>query len=276
MTRTLPHRALATLFTAALAFALPACTCDRADWGNTSNGWDPQPQETPPWSAAGGASWTPDDGSAGAPGSAGATGSAGSTGSGGAAGAVGGSGGGAGSCDGGAPSTPVCQFDNQCGVGGRCRNGACERGCHAAGECGTGQTCAGGFCRTAPPTSTGACVYDADCGAAASCINGVCHARCGATAPCASPADACVAGVCQPDVGPRPQCRGAADCPAGRACVNAVCRASCGADADCCTGSSIGFCRAGVCVTPHEAAPQCHVASDCGAGVDCVDAICGG
>jgi hypothetical protein len=227
-----------------------------------------------------------DGGTAGVTGST-MAGGGGVSGTGGPAGATGttSAGGAGGSCgpDAGAPATaPVCQFDNQCGTNARCRNGACERACTSSLTCGTGQTCTGGYCRTQPTTTTtttttnGACLYDAECGASSTCINGVCHARCQAGATCASAADHCVDGVCQPDVGPRPQCHGATDCAAGRACVNAVCRTACTGDVDCCAGTSGVYCRGGVCVTAHEAAPQCRLANQCGAGADCVDGVCGG
>lgn len=170
-------------------------------------------------------------------------------------------------------AAPVCQFDNQCGPGGRCRNGACEHACATIGDCGTGQVCAEGLCVT-PTTPGGQCVYDRDCGGAASCINGVCHARCPNGVSCAA-GDRCVAGVCQPDTGPRPQCRGSAECPAGQDCVNAVCRTPCETDVECCEGSSGSTCRAGVCVTDHEAAPQCRLASQCAAAQSCIDGMCG-
>lgn len=293
------------LLTAALALPLAACLCPDSDgWSTTENDHYNQQQPPPqytngdPWNnwppygtaAASGADAgglpSSDGGAAGAPGAdagglppsdGGAAGVSGSTM--GAAGTTGTTGVG-GSCgpDAGAPaSVPVCQFDNQCGTNARCRNGACERGCTSSLTCGTGQTCAGGYCQAQPPTTTnGQCVYDAECGASSTCINGVCHARCQAGATCASPADRCVDGICQPDVGPRPQCHGATDCATGRACVNAVCRTACAGDVDCCAGTSGAFCRGGVCVTAHEAAPQCRLANQCGVGADCVDGICGG
>lgn len=171
-------------------------------------------------------------------------------------------------------ATPVCQFDNQCGPAGRCRNGACEHGCGTAADCGTGQTCAGGFCVT-PSTPGGQCVYDRDCGGAATCINGNCRARCTSDESCAASGDRCVAGVCKPDTGPRPQCRASSECPAGQDCINAVCRTPCVADVECCEGTSGSACRAGVCVTEHEVAPQCRLASQCGAAQSCIDGICG-
>jgi hypothetical protein len=57
--------------------------------------------------------------------------------------------------------------------------------------------------------------------------------------------------------------------------VNAVCRTLCAGDVDCCEGTSGSYCRAGVCVTAHEAAPQCRVAPDCGQGQSCIDGACG-
>jgi hypothetical protein len=176
-------------------------------------------------------------------------------------------------CDGGTTThPPVCQFDNQCGTDGRCRDGACERGCTTASSCGTGQVCAQGTCQ-APPGAGGQCVYDADCGGNATCINGVCHAGCTTNAACGA-ADRCVDAVCQPDLGPWPQCHASTDCAPGRACVNAVCRTPCAADADCCAGSSGPYCRDGVCVTAHEAAPQCHVSAECGLAQACLDGAC--
>jgi hypothetical protein len=167
---------------------------------------------------------------------------------------------------------PVCQFDNQCGPGGRCRNGACEHACDAATDCGTGQACTGGRCVT-PSTPGGQCVYDRDCGTAASCINGTCHSRCTGDTGCPA-GDRCVAGVCRADTGPRPQCRASSECPADQACVNAVCRTPCVSDVECCEGTSGSACRAGVCVTANEAAPECRLANQCGAAESCIDGMC--
>jgi hypothetical protein len=186
-----------------------------------------------------------------------------------------GHGGGACGCDAGPKAKPpLCQFDNQCGSRARCRDGACERECRDASTCGTGQVCAEGYCQTVPGGG-GKCVYDRDCGAGATCFDGACHARCGADAPCGD-ADRCVDGVCQPEQGPWPQCLASSECGSGQACVNAVCRTPCDSDADCCTGasgSSGSYCRAGVCVTAHEAAPQCRRSTECGAQA-CIDGAC--
>jgi hypothetical protein len=230
---------------------------------------------------SGGASSGGSGGAAGGGGSSGGTNasSAGSSGSGGAGASAGGGAGGSSSgaggacvCDNGVTThPPVCQFDNQCGSG-RCRNGACERSCTSSTTCGTGLICTAGFCQ-APSGAGGQCLYDKDCGADASCINGFCHARCTGDPGCGA-ADRCVDAVCQPDVGPQPQCRGNAECPKGQECINAICRTPCGADADCCAGSSGPYCRGGVCVTTHEAAPMCKIANDCGLGQSCLDAAC--
>ena len=138
--------------------------------------------------------------------------------------------------------------------------------------CGTGQLCARGYCQT-PTAPGGQCVYDVDCTAAATCINGVCHGRCTADAACPA-TDRCVNFVCQPDDRPRPQCRASSDCAANRACINAICRTPCMGDVDCCAGSSGSYCRGGVCVTTHEAAPQCRLRDQCGGGQSCVDGAC--
>ena len=174
---------------------------------------------------------------------------------------------------------PVCQFDNQCGLHGRCADGECQRACATGAECGTGQLCTQGYCVT-PATSGGQCVYNADCGARRTCINGFCHADCSADSDCpGTGGDHCVAGICQPDTGPHPQCRASADC-AGLhvtddVCVDAVCRTECLSDVDCCVGSSGSICQMGYCVTAHEVTPQCRISPDCGSGQTCLDAACG-
>jgi hypothetical protein len=177
--------------------------------------------------------------------------------------------------------TPVCQFDNQCGLGGRCLDGECQRPCASVTDCGTGQVCAGGFCGTST-TSGGQCVFNADCGAGKTCINGTCHAGCAADADCATQGqahDRCVAGICQPDTSPQPQCRANLDCVGVHVtedvCVDAVCRTPCLSDTDCCVGSSGSVCQMGYCLATQEVAPQCRISGDCGGGKACLDAICG-
>lgn len=173
--------------------------------------------------------------------------------------------------------TPVCQFDNQCGLDGRCADGECQHACTANSGCGTGQVCSQGFCVT-PSTSGGQCVFNADCGAAKTCINGSCHADCQADADCPAH-DRCVAQICQPDTAPQPQCRSNGECVGVHVtedvCVDAVCRTECASDVDCCVGSSGSVCQMGYCVTAHEAAPQCRIDADCGAAKSCIDATCG-
>jgi len=209
-------------------------------------------------------------------------GAAGATGAGGAAGQAG-DGGITPGCDAGTGNchphpTPVCQFDHQCGLTGRCADGQCQRSCESASDCGTGQVCTGGFCG-APTTSGGQCVFNADCGAGRTCINGTCHANCATDVDCpAQGRDRCVGGICQPNTGPSPQCRASADCVGVHVtvddCVDAVCRTPCLSDVDCCVGSSGSVCQMGYCVTAHEVAPQCRISSDCGAGGMCIDAAC--
>jgi hypothetical protein len=184
--------------------------------------------------------------------------------------------GGGGSCH--TRPAPVCQFDHQCGLGGRCLDGECQRACAANTDCGTGQTCTAGFCGT-PTTSGGQCVFNSDCGAGKTCINGICHADCTVDADCpAQGRDHCLGGICQPDTGPSAQCRASADCVGVHVtvddCVDAVCRTPCLTDTDCCVGSSGSVCQMGYCVTQHEVAPQCRISTDCGAGKVCSDAVC--
>ena len=172
---------------------------------------------------------------------------------------------------------PVCEYNHQCGLGGRCLDGECQRPCTTDTTCGTGQVCAQGFCQT-PTTSGGHCVFNTDCsGGNKTCINGVCHANCHADADC-SAADRCVGNICQPYTGPTPQCRATADCAGVHVtedeCVNAVCRTPCFTNDDCCVGSSGSVCQMGYCVTEHEVAPMCRLSNDCGTGRVCIDAAC--
>lgn len=177
-------------------------------------------------------------------------------------------------------STPVCQFNHECGLTGRCIDGECQAGCTVTTDCGTGQVCTAGYCVTST-TSGGQCVFNADCAGSATCINGYCHADCATSADCAAHGqaqDVCVAGICQPSSGPQPQCRASSDCVGVHVtedvCVDAVCRTPCLSDTDCCDGSSGTICQMGYCVTSHEAAPQCHVTTDCSTAQTCIDATC--
>jgi hypothetical protein len=191
------------------------------------------------------------------------------------------SGGGGTGCDAGAGSchtgpTPMCQFDHQCGLTGRCVDGECQQACASSSDCGTGQACTAGFCVTST-MSGGQCVFNSDCSAGNTCINGTCHPACAVDEDCPAH-DRCAAGICQANTGPSPQCRASADCVGVHVteddCVNAVCRTPCLSDTDCCTGSSGSICQMGYCVTAHEVAPQCRVNTDCGAGKICSDAAC--
>jgi len=120
----------------------------------------------------------------------------------------------------------------------------------------------------------GHCVLNADCPAGNTCINGYCHLGCAADSGCGAH-DRCVTGVCQPDDRPRLGCRANSDCTAGEMCVSGVCRTSCGANADCCACTTAIICGpGGYCITPGEAAPQCHLSADCGSTLSCVDALC--
>ena len=58
------------------------------------------------------------------------------------------------------PPPRSVDFNSECGVGARCRNGACERPCATILECGTGDTCLGGFCQP-DPVGGGRCVLNA-------------------------------------------------------------------------------------------------------------------
>jgi hypothetical protein len=173
----------------------------------------------------------------------------------------------------GKPVVPLCTWNHECGNGGRCADGECQRPCTTSSTCGTGATCQAGFCQ--PGGSPGGqCLYATDCSAGSLCINGFCHAGCKADVDCPNRADACTGNVCQPDGRPTPQCRSNLDCAADRECVNATCRTLCASDENCGPACSGTLCREGYCVEPQESAPQCSRNAACGAGHACIDAVC--
>ncbi|MDX2020964.1 MAG: hypothetical protein SF187_12055 [Deltaproteobacteria bacterium] len=166
--------------------------------------------------------------------------------------------------------TPLCQFNHQCGPGGRCFDGACQAACTSSASCGTGDVCLNGFCQ-ADPDGGDACVFSSQCGDGV-CINGTCHAEC--TTSCANAADVCEEGVCKPNRNPSPECKRTIDCAGSGMCVNGVCRTPCADDRSCGAGTSGWLCVRGYCVAPQEVAPQCGNNSHCDADKSCVNAIC--
>jgi len=177
----------------------------------------------------------------------------------------------AGTC--GRPVVPLCTWNHECGTGGRCADGECQRPCTGTSVCGTGDTCQAGFCQPGG-SSGGQCVYAGECNSGSLCINGFCHAGCKMDGDCPNRADACTGGVCQPDGRPTPQCRSNRDCATDRECVNATCRTLCDSDANCGAACSGTLCREGYCVEAQELSPQCSRNATCVAGHACVDAIC--
>lgn len=155
---------------------------------------------------------------------------------------------------GAAPAPVYCRIDAQCGAGGKCVAGSCQRACVTSATCGTGQVCAEGRCQPSP-TAGHECVFSAMCPGNGVCINGHCHAACSADAACARSGDFCDRGLCRPDGRPVPQCTSNATCPAGRMCVDAVCRTPCASDAQCGPGCSGTVCHGGFCVMPEELVP---------------------
>jgi len=57
-------------------------------------------------------------------------------------------------------------------------------------------------------------------------------------------------------------------------CVNGACRSACVTSGDCCLCGDAIVCAGGFCVTPGEAAPVCHVTTDCTGTQSCIDALC--
>lgn len=177
----------------------------------------------------------------------------------------------AGTC--GKPVVPLCTWSRECGTGGRCVNGECQRPCTNSSTCGTGDTCQADFCQPAI-NSGGECLYKTDCSAGSVCINAFCHAGCKVDADCPNRADACTGNVCRPDRRSTPRCRSNEDCAPDRECVNATCRTPCDSDQNCGAACSGTLCRAGYCVQAQEIAPQCSRSATCGAGHTCIDAVC--
>ena len=52
---------------------------------------------------------------------------------------------------------PVCQFNHDCGLTGRCTDGQCQAGCTANADCGTGQVCTAGYCLTSTTSGGQSC-----------------------------------------------------------------------------------------------------------------------
>jgi hypothetical protein len=173
----------------------------------------------------------------------------------------------------GRPTQALCTYSHQCGTGGRCADGECQRPCTSSGTCGTGYTCQTGFCQLSP-VAGGQCLYASDCGSGWQCINGYCHAGCAQDGDCPNHADTCSAGLCRPDGRPTPQCRGNGDCPSDRECVNAVCRTPCDSDANCGSACSGTVFKEGFCVEEQELLAQCLRDSSCASGQVCIDAVC--
>jgi hypothetical protein len=177
----------------------------------------------------------------------------------------------AGTC--GKPVVPLCTWSRECGTGGRCVDGECQRSCANSSTCGTGDTCQAGFCQAAV-NSGGQCLYAADCSAGSECINAFCHGGCKVDGDCPNRADACTGNLCRPDGRSMPQCRSNQDCAPDRECVNATCRTACDSDQNCGAACSGTLCREGYCVQAQEIAPQCTRNATCGAGHTCIDAVC--
>jgi hypothetical protein len=167
-------------------------------------------------------------------------------------------------------------FDRECGTGGQCVDGLCQKACADDTTCGTGRACLNKHCIEKPP-GTGSCVASADCGAGQTCIDSYCHVGCAKDTDCqaVNKNDLCVVNVCRPDEHRVPECKMDADCSGGSDCVNAQCRTFCYADSDCALCMDTTVCLSGYCGTPAEANPQCRLATDCQGGTQhCVDATC--
>jgi hypothetical protein len=152
------------------------------------------------------------------------------------------------------PAPTYCRIDAQCGPGGHCASGTCQRPCTESPACGTGDACKDGFCQPSA-TAGGQCLYRGDCLSGSTCINGFCHPACGKDGDCPNHADACVDGLCRSDLRLIPQCMANAQCSTGRLCVDAICRSPCMTDAQCGPDCSGTVCSGGFCVMPIELEP---------------------
>jgi hypothetical protein len=168
-----------------------------------------------------------------------------------------------------------CIFNRECGGGGVCEDGFCQKACQANANCGTGYSCTGGRC--VPTTGVASCTLNTDCGASQTCINSVCHLGCSKDGECQAnnANDMCLSTVCRADGRRVPECKMNADCTAGRECENAQCRAFCFSSSDCALCTDGNVCNAGYCMTAREVNPQCQLGPDCsGGGLHCIDGAC--
>lgn len=172
--------------------------------------------------------------------------------------------------------TQPCVFNRECGSGGQCVDGLCQRACSDDTSCGTGRACVNKRC-VAKPAGTNGCVTNSQCGAGQTCIDSSCHSGCTKDSECqaVNKNDLCVASVCRPDERRVPECKINADCSGGAECVNAQCRTFCYANSDCALCTDTTACQDGYCMTAAEISPQCRLPKDCNAGAQhCVNAAC--
>lgn len=167
-----------------------------------------------------------------------------------------------------------CVFNRQCGAGGVCQDGRCQKACQDDSACGTGRACLNSRCVPRPPGNA-SCIANSACGAAQTCINSACHLSCTKDSECqaANSRDVCWNGLCRPDETRVAECRMNADCAAGRECVDAVCRDFCWASSDCAGCTDGPVCSGGYCMTAGEANPQCRLSTGCNGG-HCTNGAC--
>ncbi len=183
-----------------------------------------------------------------------------------------------------------CSEDAECGLGQRCRRGACGPVCLDDTECGSSQVCQGGVCRPKPECAQDAdcatgftcasgkcqCTADTSCAANQECKNGACVAKkkCTADADCLSAGGRCevTQGQCLPVCVLPTDCAPTLDpnlAVALYACAQGTCTRRCTTDLQC--GLTGFICRAaGLC-----AAAECAKASECPSGQYCTSATSG-
>jgi len=161
-----------------------------------------------------------------------------------------------------------CITDTDCAAAYHCNeatgvcapDGAAGDGCITDTDCAAGYHCdeVAGSCEADGATGDG-CVADADCAAAYHCDE--------------------TAGTCEPDGDPGAECVDNSDCAEGYNCLGGTCALggnegdSCASEADCEPAMHCDETQ-GTCVPDSPEDGPCTVASDCVAGLYCVNDVC--
>ena len=147
----------------------------------------------------------------------------------------------------------------------------------AAATCKLDKDCAGGpdlRQRHLPPNPTNptGCTTNAECGQGGLCVNGQCENGCSDASTCGT-GQVCSGGHCVTD--PERRRRSAPRTPTARGnapASTAPATRSCSHEQR--LPNATDVCVGGVCVANTGRTPQCHNNAECGAGLECVNALC--